>query len=87
MEISAAENYAVLKKVAEASGKDRQWVNVAAMIASAISPEKIGLWRHRALLGGYLEYYQNKMNVARITEAGVTALAAHEAGVRVAADK
>lgn len=82
MEISDAENFAVLKVVAEASGRDRDWVDVAAMISRAISTEKIGLWRHRAMLGGYLEYYTGKMNIARITEAGVTALAVHEAGAQ-----
>jgi hypothetical protein len=82
MEISEADNFTVLKVVSDASGRQSDWVNVAAMISSSIAPEKIGLWRHKAMLGGYLEYYENKMNVARITDAGRAALSAYEEGAR-----
>lgn len=82
MEISEAESFAVLKAVSDASGRDRDWVDVAAMISSNLSSEKIGLWRHKAMLGGHLEYYANKMNVARITDAGRAALFAYEEGAR-----
>ena len=74
MEISEAENFGVLKVIAAASGHDRNWVDVTAIISSVVRAELIGIWRHRAKLCGYLEYYGGKMNVARITETGQQAL-------------
>lgn len=74
MEISPAEDLAVLKAVAEASGSQGHWADVMVAIRSSIAPEKVGLWRQSAKARGLIVQHDNLMNVARITDKGQLAL-------------
>jgi hypothetical protein len=70
MEISPAEDLAVLKAVAEVSGSQGHWADVMVAIRSSIAPEKVGLWRQSAKSRGLIVQHDNLMNVARITDKG-----------------
>jgi hypothetical protein len=74
MEISPAEDLAVLKAVAEVSGSQGHWADVMVAIRSSIAPEKVGLWRQSAKERGLIVQHDNLMNVARVTDKGHLAL-------------